>query len=235
MDTESQYLLFALSSPMEVLNKHCQPSHSAPGMYLGMESFDLASSWDIESREDLIQTIGRMLDNGHATQLAGLYHRWFRLSPMQWRAYTDELNETGRLYAAYVASTAECCGEGGIKAWDYVRMGFLSRIGVLNKWLTEEESLWIQSRIHVRALHHYSGWLQYFAAYCIGRKYWQAPDDDDLPLLREILIRKEYCQSGNDMFHELIGGGERFYMSLPWRYLAEYPARPATLTGMGDI
>ncbi|EBD7112826.1 DUF1266 domain-containing protein, partial [Salmonella enterica] len=27
MDKESQYLLFALSSPMEVLNEDCLPSH----------------------------------------------------------------------------------------------------------------------------------------------------------------------------------------------------------------
>ena len=47
------------------------------------------------------------------------------------RDYLAELNEQGQAYAQFVASTAECCGEGGIKAWDYVRMGFLSRMGLL--------------------------------------------------------------------------------------------------------
>ena len=95
-------------------------------------------------------------------------------------------------YAQFVASTAECCGEGGIKAWDYVRMGFLSRMGVLNNWLSEEESLWIQSRIHLRALRYYRNWRQYFAGYTFGRQYWQSPEDDNLQLLREFLARKEY-------------------------------------------
>ncbi len=109
MDKESQYLLFALSSPMEVLNEDCLPSHSSPKMYLGVKRFDLESSWGIENRDELLQTISRRTDDGHATQLEWLYR--------------------------------VCCGEGGIRSWDYVRMGFLCRMGVLNEWLTEEESL----------------------------------------------------------------------------------------------
>ncbi|MCF6530534.1 DUF1266 domain-containing protein, partial [Escherichia coli] len=163
MDMESQKILFALSTPMEIRNECCLPSHSSPKMYLGTCFFDLSSSWGIDDRDDLLRTIHRMIDNGHAARLAGFYHRWFRYSPCEWRDYLAELNEQGQAYAQFVASTAECCGEGGIKAWDYVRMGFLSRMGVLNNWLSEEESLWIQSRIHLRALRYYSNWRQYFA------------------------------------------------------------------------
>lgn len=73
-------------------------------------------------------------------------------------------------------------------------------MGVLNNWLSEEESLWIQSRIHLRALRYYRNWRQYFAGYTFGRQYWQSPEDDNLQLLREFLARKEYDDSGNDMF-----------------------------------
>ncbi len=200
MDMESQKILFALSTPMEIRNECCLPSHSSPKMYLGTCFFDLSSSWGIDARDDLLRTIHRMIDNGHAARLAGFYHRWFRYSPCEWRDYLAELNEQGQAYAQFVASTAECCGEGGIKAWDYVRMGFLSRMGVLNNWLSEEESLWIQSRIHLRALRYYRNWRQYFAGYTFGRQYWQSPEDDHLQLLREFLARKEYDDSGNDMF-----------------------------------
>lgn len=78
----------------------------------------------IDARDDLLRTIHRIIDNGHAARLAGFYHRWFRYSPCEWRDYLAELNEQGQAYAQFVASTAECCGEGGIKARDYVRMGF---------------------------------------------------------------------------------------------------------------
>jgi hypothetical protein len=113
MDMESQKILFALSTPMEIRNECCLPSHSSPKMYLGTRFFDLSSSWGIDDRDDLLRTIHRMIDNGHAARLAGLYHRWFRYSPCEWRDYLAELNEQGQAYAQFVASTAECCGEGG--------------------------------------------------------------------------------------------------------------------------
>ncbi|EHM3443983.1 DUF1266 domain-containing protein [Salmonella enterica subsp. enterica] len=235
MDKESQYLLFALSTPMEVLNEGILPSHSSPKMYMGTERFDLESSWGIENRDELFQTIYRMIDNGHATQLDWLYRRWFRFSPSEWQNFVETQSESGRFYAQFVADTAACCGEGGIRAWDYVRMGFLCRTGVLNQWLTEEESLWLQSRIQVRALHFYRSWGQYFAAYSIGRLYWQAPSGDNLPLLREVLARKEYDEAGRRMLRELIAGKDSFYAALPWRYLAEYPEQPETLKHMGEL
>lgn len=81
-------------------------------------------------------------------------------------------------------------------------MGFLCRVGVLNKWLTQEESLWLQSRVHLRALHFYSGWVQYYAAYSLGRLYWQSPEEDDLKALKIFLARKEYDKAGERMFRD---------------------------------
>lgn len=151
MNKEEQYLLFALSAPMEILNQGCKPAHDSPKMYTGIKEFELSSSWGINNRDDLIQTIYQTTDDGHANDLAGLYLTWHRSSPEEWKALIAGGSERGLIYTQFVAQTAMCCGEGGIKAWDYVRMGFLSRVGVLNKWLTEEESLWLQSRVYVRA------------------------------------------------------------------------------------
>lgn len=148
MNKEEQYLLFALSAPMEILNQGCKPAHDSPKMYTGIKEFDLSSSWGINNRDDLIQTIYQMTDDGHANDLAGLYLTWHRSSPEEWKALIAGGSERGLIYTQFVAQTAMCCGEGGIKAWDYVRMGFLSRVGVLNNWLTEEESLWLQSRVY---------------------------------------------------------------------------------------
>lgn len=133
MNKEEQYLLFALSAPMEILNQGCKPAHDSPKMYTGIKEFDLSSSWGINNRDDLIQTIYQMTDDGHANDLAGLYLTWHRSSPEEWKALIAGGSERGLIYTQFVAQTAMCCGEGGIKAWDYVRMGFLSRVGVLNK------------------------------------------------------------------------------------------------------
>ncbi|WP_231828192.1 DUF1266 domain-containing protein [Pseudocitrobacter corydidari] len=235
MDKESQYLLFALSSPMEILNEDFLPSHSSPKMYLGTKYFDIESSWGIDTRETLLQMLNRMTDDGHATQLEGFYRRWFCSTPQEWQMFVDTLDKRGNIFARFVADTAMCCGGGGIRAWDYVRMGFLCRIGVLNQWLTEEESLWLQSRLHIRALHNYSGWLQYFNAYYIGRLYWQLRNSDNLLVLRETFARKEFDADGRHMVSELIAEKNSFYATLPWRYLADYPACPETLKDVSEL
>ncbi|EJW2002090.1 DUF1266 domain-containing protein, partial [Salmonella enterica] len=75
MDKEEQYLLFALSTPMEVLNSRAigaKPLHISPAMYTGKTHFDLSDSWGINSREELIQTIYQMTDNGHATDWSSI-------------------------------------------------------------------------------------------------------------------------------------------------------------------
>ncbi|EOV3646918.1 DUF1266 domain-containing protein, partial [Escherichia coli] len=56
MNKEEQYLLFALSAPMEILNQGCKPAHDSPKMYTGIKEFELSSSWGINNRDDLIQT-----------------------------------------------------------------------------------------------------------------------------------------------------------------------------------
>ncbi|EDS7118985.1 DUF1266 domain-containing protein [Salmonella enterica subsp. enterica] len=234
MDKEEQYLLFALSTPMEVLNSRAigaKPLHTSPAMYTGKTHFDLSDSWGINSREELIQTIYQMTDNGHATDLAALYTRWFTLSPSEWREMTAQQSDGGAVYMKFVAETAMCCGRGGIKAWDYVRMGFLCRMGVLNKWLTEEESLWLQSRVYERALYFYRDWVQYFSAYSLGRLYWQAGGDN----LQEYFSLLKYDHSGKRMFNELVSSVEGFYAQLPWRPLTKQPVCPETLKDVSDL
>ncbi|EEX2835775.1 DUF1266 domain-containing protein [Escherichia albertii] len=235
MDKDEQYLLFALSAPMEILNQGCKPSHDSPKMYTGIKEFDLSSSWGINNRDDLIQTIYQMTDEGHANDLAGLYLAWHRSSPEEWKTLISDGAGRELIYIQFVEQTAMCCGEAGIKAWGYVRMGFLSRVGVLNNWLTEEESLWLQSRVYVRARHFYNNWAHYFAAYSLGRLYWQSSQCEDDTSLREALTLCKYDSAGSRMFEELVAGRDRFYATLPWRPLTVQPECPATLKDVSDL
>lgn len=79
----------------------------------------------------------------------------------------------------------------------------LSRVGVLNKWLTEDESLWLQSRVYIRAHHYYHSWMHYFSAYSLGRLYWQSSQCEDNASLREALTLYKYDSAGSRMFEEL--------------------------------
>ncbi len=103
MNKEEQYLLFALSAPMEILNQGCKPAHDSPKMYTGIKEFDLSSSWGINNRDDLIQTIYQMTDDGHANDLAGLYLTWHRSSPEEWKALIAGGSERGLIYTQFVA------------------------------------------------------------------------------------------------------------------------------------
>lgn len=102
MNKEEQYLLFALSAPMEILNQGCKPAHDSPKMYTGIKEFDLSSSWGINNRDDLIQTIYQMTDDGHANDLAGLYLTWHRSSPEEWKALIAGGSERGLIYTQFV-------------------------------------------------------------------------------------------------------------------------------------
>ncbi|EON8054896.1 DUF1266 domain-containing protein, partial [Escherichia coli] len=160
---------------------------------------------------------------------------WHRSSPEEWKALIAGGSERGLIYTQFVAQTAMCCGEGGIKAWDYVRMGFLSRVGVLNKWLTEDESLWLQSRVYERAHHYYHSWMHYFSAYSLGRLYWQSSQCEDNASLREALTLYKYDSAGSRMFEELAAGSDRFYATLPWQPLTVQPECPVTLKDVSDL
>lgn len=100
---------------MEILNQGCKPAHDSPKMYTGIKEFDLSSSRGINNRDDLIQTIYQMTDDGHANDLAGLYLTWHRSSPEEWKALIAGGSERGLIYTQFVAQTAMCCGEGESK------------------------------------------------------------------------------------------------------------------------
>ncbi|HCB3335620.1 TPA: DUF1266 domain-containing protein, partial [Escherichia coli] len=54
-------------------------------------------------------------------------------------------------------------------------------------------------------------------------------------LLREFLARKEYDDSGNDMFYQLFASDDAYYPTLSWQPLAYYSACPETLKDMSDL
>lgn len=100
---------------MEILNQGCKPAHDSPKMYTGIKEFDLSSSWGINNRDDLIQTIYQMTDDGHANDLAGLYLTWHRSSPEEWKALIAGGLERGLIYTQFVAQTAMFVGKGESK------------------------------------------------------------------------------------------------------------------------
>lgn len=216
MDQLHQHWLFALSAPTAAMNLDYGASYTAPNFYPNDSELDLTNSWDIDSKSSLIETVTRMVDDGHAENLASPYYLWHRLTPSRWKDYCASQEAFRLPVLEFVASTAMTCGDGGIRSWDLSRMGFLCRIGVLNGWLTEEESLWFQSRIARRARHYYANWHTYTAGFVTGRTYWLALQEED-PELKRCALNNQGLQDGNvTLCNRLLGGENSPYMRLPW-------------------
>ncbi|XPE49582.1 DUF1266 domain-containing protein [Shigella flexneri] len=149
-------------------------------MYLGTCFFNPSSSWEFDARDDLLRTIHRMIHNGHAAGWQGLSPLVLRYSPCEWRDDLAELNEQGQAYVQFVASTAECCGEGGMKAW--IMSGWVFKPnGRTNNWLSEEEAHAFSRPFHLRAyVIILTGTI--LCRLYLWSAYWQSPEDYDLQL-----------------------------------------------------
>ncbi|NMC25342.1 MAG: DUF1266 domain-containing protein, partial [Serratia sp.] len=151
IDDSARRWLLALSAPMVAINAGPGADYDCDKFYPFDTSVDLSESWGIDSREQLFEMILRMIDNGHADDLAHYFRLWHRLSLTEWHNYAAHQTPDVQVLLALVADSAVMCGDGGIRAWDLARMGFLCRIGLLNGWITPEENVWLHSRLAVRA------------------------------------------------------------------------------------
>lgn len=122
MNKEEQYLLLRFLRPWKYLIRVANPRMTRQNVYRDKRIRSLIIP-GINNRDDLIQTIYQMTDDGHANDLAGLYLTWHRSSPEEWKALIAGGSERIDLYPIRCANRYMLWGR-GIKARDYVRMGF---------------------------------------------------------------------------------------------------------------
>lgn len=216
MDQEYQRWLFTLSAPTTALNLEYGAAYFAPNLFPEGSPIDLKESWDIESRQDLIDTVIRMVEQGHADELSYPYYLWHQILPDSWNDFVSAQEEPRRILLEFVADTAGICGFGGIQAWDLSRMGYLCRIGVLNSWLTEQESLWLQSRIANRARHYYESWQQYTNGFLTGRTYWLSLSEERTEFKRYAFASKGNTDTNVNIVRNLFARSDSPYLMVPW-------------------
>ncbi|OCG06974.1 hypothetical protein A9G13_08280 [Gilliamella sp. wkB178] len=170
--------LYGLSAPMVALNKECGASYTGPCIFPEDEFVDMSKDWGISSRENLFDRVFGMIDDGHATALSHYYFMYDRLPEYKWLAYCQSQNDYQNVLLTLVEQTFSECGVGGIRAWDYARMGYILRNGITNKYITEQEALWIFSRMALRSQYYYKTWKQYFAGWFVGYHYWKTLGDN---------------------------------------------------------
>lgn len=224
MEEIEQHWLYALSAPMAALNG---ASLTSPRYYEAEGDLDLNKWWGINNRRELLEML-RMADTGHAERLNDAYWQYPRRQPSQWQALLEELAPRDRANYEFAARTYADCGFGGTRAWDLGRMGYLLRAGVYENLITESESLWLHSRLALRARHFYNSWDTYIAGYMFGKSLWNCSshDDDVFPYR----VDRQGAEHWNRcIIMNMLKRGKALFASLPWDLPLEYPDRPDSL------
>lgn len=232
IDDSSRRWLLALSGPMVAINAGPGAAYDCDQFYPFDTSVDLSDSWGIDSREELFEMILRMIDNGHAQDLAQYFRLWHRLSLAEWQDYLSQQSPDVQPLLALVADNAVMCGDGGIRAWDLARMGFLCRVGLLNGWITSEENLWLHSRFGARARYYYTSWQRYNAGFIIGRLYWQSLNASDAAARRIALSADAGSSANIEVMRQLYTHPESPVSQVPWHIEMIEIDKPASLPEM---
>lgn len=232
IDDSARRWLLALSAPMVAINAGSGAAYDCDQFYPFDTRVDLNGSWGIDSREQLFEMILRMIDNGHAEDLAHYFRLWHRLSLTEWQDYVAHQTPDVQAKLALVADSAVMCGDGGIRAWDLARMGFLCRIGLLNGWITPSENLWFHSRLGVRARYYYSSWQHYNAGFIIGRLYWQSLNASDADARRYAFSGDAGSTTNIELMRQLYTHPESPISQLPWHIDVPDMDKPASLPEM---
>lgn len=232
IDDSARRWLLALSAPMVAINAGPGADYDCDKFYPFDTSVDLSESWGIDSREQLFEMILRMIDNGHADDLAHYFRLWHRLSLTEWHNYAAHQTPDVQVLLALVADSAVMCGDGGIRAWDLARMGFLCRIGLLNGWITPEENVWLHSRLAVCARYYYTSWQRYNAGFIIGRLYWQSLNASEADARRYAFSIDAGSTTNIELMRQLYTHPESPMPQLPWHITMIGIDKPASLPEM---
>lgn len=232
IDESARLWLLALSAPMVAINAGPGAAYDCDKFYPFDTRVNLTDSWGIDSREGLFEMIIRMIDNGHAEDLAHYFRLWYRMGLTEWQDYTAQQTPDVQTLLVLVADNAALCGDGGIRAWDLARMGFLCRIGLLNGWITPEENLWLHSRLAARARYYYSNWQQYNAGFIIGRIYWTSLNRASADARRYAFSADAGGTMNIELMRQLYTHPESPVSHLPWHIAMTEIEKPTSLQEM---
>ena len=136
----------------------------------------LSGSWGCDDRADLIETILRMIDYGHAEDFA--YDAWLasQFTDEEFEELLKNSSETDKFMWKYVKALDEKWGDRGIKAWDWFRMCHLAGWGYLAGYIDMEEAYYLAESIALRLKDTFTSWDEATENYMDGYAYWSRTD-----------------------------------------------------------
>ncbi len=138
----------------------------------------LSDSWDISSREELIDTITRMTAHGHNDSFFEAVEVGNSLSSAQY----NEIASGGGVDAymfPYTKQLSEKWGGRGILCWDLFRMSNLAQWGYLAGYVTYPEALALVEPAARLLRENFSSWDEAYENYLDGYHWWARIDGRD--------------------------------------------------------
>ena len=151
----------------------------------------LRRDWDVKSREELLETIQRMENSGHAATLKyiqGIVQETIQKNGdfSVFTMYNQyQLNSRQYNYLKFTVLNWNIFSNRSILAWDWGRMISLCRWGYQVGFLAEMEAWEIIMYFAVKIQEAYNSWEEYGFDYYMGRVFWASGSGDDVSYILE--------------------------------------------------
>jgi hypothetical protein len=165
----------------------------------------LLESWGCDNREELINTIKRMTDNGHNTEFAKAYEVVVSLTPNEYKALLETSGTTDKYMWPLTKDLGDKWGDTQIKAWDWFRMIHLTGWGYVAGYLTLEESHTHMLPVIKLLYSTFSSWEEACDNYMDGYAWWSRTDisKSDTEYKHRLSIYQEIKDNGT-LFNQAV-------------------------------
>lgn len=132
----------------------------------------LADSWDIQNREDLIETVCSMTVYGHNSNFLHDVEMIERMTPAEYQQLLKNAQGMDAYMFPYTKHLGEKWGQRGIMCWDLFRMSNLVQWGYAAGYLTYPEALALLEPAATLLHDNFKDWDEACENYLDGYNWW---------------------------------------------------------------
>ena len=133
-------------------------------------------SWNIHSREDLINTVLSMSYYGHNATFKSMVEDMKGRTQAERETISAASDAWPSYMWEYTEYVDEKWGDRGIMAWDLFRMSDLVQWGYVAGYVTYEEALALLEPAATRLCENFSSWDEAYENYLDGYNWWDRND-----------------------------------------------------------
>lgn len=152
----------------------------------------LKRDWGIETRDDLLDMLKWLENEGHNRGYMRRHRYLSTLSDAERERQVESCRDNIELYNEYliVKNNLAILDNVGIEAWDIGRYVNLCRWGMTTGLLNENEGWRRIIGIAIYAQRRYSGWFHFAVSYITGRQYWRSLATEDFITDQMAILRR---------------------------------------------